>query len=170
MMLRTLLALAFALAPTAAARFDPRDAPAALRDAVDRAERAIHAAACDAERRFGEGDPDANAARCERATEVPGVEVGRTSARLRNPENAPPAWAKGYVAATDGKKAADVAPVAFDLGDRVGLLRPIEIRKRCLGCHAPREQVPASTRAWLARSYPQDRAFGYALGELRGFW
>jgi hypothetical protein len=199
MMFRTLLAAALAAAPAAAGRFDPRDAPGPLRDAVLRAERAIHAAACDAERRFGgvggeapyvnggeaggllasasrgaegaaAGDPDSNAARCEGASEVPGVAVGRTSARLRNPENAPPAWAKAYVAATDGKKAADVAPVAFDLGDRVGLLRPIEIRKRCLSCHAARDEVPASTRAWLARSYPEDRAFGYALGDLRGFW
>jgi hypothetical protein len=101
---------------------------------------------------------------------VPGVEVGRTSARLRNPRNAPPAWAKAYVAATEGRKAADVAPRAYDLGDRVGVLRPIEARHRCLGCHAARAKIPASTRAWLARSYPQDRAFGYALGDLRGFW
>jgi uncharacterized protein DUF3365 len=96
--------------------------------------------------------------------------VGRTSARLRNPANAPPAWARAYVAATDGRKAADVRPAAFDLGDRVGLLRPIEIRRRCLGCHARREDLSAGTRAWLARSYPEDRALGYALGDLRGFW
>ncbi|HEY6099429.1 MAG TPA: hypothetical protein VIW03_08370, partial [Anaeromyxobacter sp.] len=79
------------------------------------------------ERRFGEGDPDANAAGCQGVEPVAGVEVGRTSARLRNPRNAPPAWARAYVAQTDGRKAADVAPAAFDLGDRVGLLRPIEI-------------------------------------------
>jgi hypothetical protein len=101
---------------------------------------------------------------------VPGVRVGRTSARLRNPENAPPPWAQGHVAATDGRKAADVAAVAFDLGDRVGLLRPIEVRKRCLHCHAPREQLAEGTRQWLERAYPKDRALGYALGDLRGFW
>jgi hypothetical protein len=150
--------------------FDPRAAPPDLAPAVDRAERAIRAAACDAERRFGEGDPDANAARCEGAAEVPGVTVGRTSARLRNPENAPPAWARGYVAKTDHRKAADVPPTAFDLGDRVGVLRPIEIRRRCLGCHDARERLAPSTRSWLARAYPQDRALGYALGDLRGFW
>jgi Protein of unknown function (DUF3365) len=200
------IALAAALAASAGgARFDPRAPPAPLREAVERAERAIRAAACDAERRFGEGDPDANAADCDSAGgvggEAPylndgeaddpgtraadptvaarvarasrsaeGAVVGRTSARLRNPENAPPAWAKDYVASTDGRKAANVAPAAFDLGDRVGVLRPIEIRKRCLGCHDAREKVPASTRAWLARSYPADRAFGYAVGDLRGFW
>ncbi|MFL5272551.1 MAG: DUF3365 domain-containing protein [Anaeromyxobacteraceae bacterium] len=166
----SLIALAIVAASADAPPFSPDAAPAALRPALSRAEEAIRARACEVERRFGEGDPDANAARCEGAREVPGVEVGRTSARLRNPENAAPAWARGHVAETDGRKAAAVAPVAFDLGDRVGLLRPIEVRKRCLGCHASPARTPASTREWLGRAYPQDRAWGYALGDLRGFW
>jgi len=63
-----------------------------------------------------------------------------------------------------------VAPVAFDLGDSVGLLKPIEIRRRCLACHATLERIAPDTRDWLRRAYPQDRSFGYALGDLRGFW
>lgn len=161
------LAAALLLAP---AGFAPSQAPAALRQAVSRADEAIRAAACSAERRFGEGDPDANAARCENVEPPEGVRVGRTSARLRNPGNAPPPWARAYVQQTEGRKAAAVGPVAFDLGDRVGVLRPIEIRKRCLACHAGREQVDASTREWLEAAYPEDRSFGYALGDLRGFW
>jgi hypothetical protein len=164
-------ALLALLSPAAGpAPLDPATAPEALRPAVARAEAAIRAAACEAERRFGEGDPEANATRCEDAEAVPGVEVGRTSARLRNPANAPPAWARAWVAATDGRKAADVRPAAWDLGDRVGLLRPIEIRARCLRCHARREEIPPGTREWLGRAYPEDRALGYALGDLRGFW
>ena len=148
----------------------PEEAAPALRPGLERAERAIRAAACDVERRFGEGDPDSNAAGCAEAAAVPGVKTGRTSARLRNPRNAPPAWAAAYVAATDGRKAADVGPRAFDLGDRVGLLRPIEVRRRCLHCHAPAEALGEGTRSWLRAAYPEDRALGYALGDLRGFW
>ncbi|HET9554698.1 MAG TPA: DUF3365 domain-containing protein [Anaeromyxobacteraceae bacterium] len=154
-------------------RFAPGEAPPSLRRAVARAERAIRAAACDVEERFGEGEPDASAVGCAEvaaAPDIPGVTVGRTSARLRNPANAPPAWARGYVAETDGRQAAAVPPLAFDLGDRVGLLRPIAIRARCLRCHAPAEKLSEATRAWLSRAYPQDRALGYALGDLRGFW
>jgi hypothetical protein len=159
-------------APTAVnpPRYAPADVPAPLAAALGRAEEAIRASACDVERRFGEGDPDANASRCEDARAVPGVTVGRTSARLRNPDNAPPAWARPYVAATDGRKASAVAAQAYDLGDRVGLLRPVEIRQRCLHCHAARAELEPGTRRWLARAYPQDRALGYALGDLRGFW
>jgi hypothetical protein len=170
MTFRIVLASILAVSEGSGRTFDPRSAPVPLQATVERAERAIRARACDAERRFGEGDPDANARYCDHVDKVMGVEVGRTSARLRNPANSPPGWARAYVAATDGKKAADVAPIAFDLGDRIGLLRPIEIRQRCLHCHDVRERVPASTRAWLAREYPQDQSFGYALGDLRGFW
>jgi hypothetical protein len=166
------LAVAFLLAPGSAQApsFAPSEAPAALRQAVARADEAIRAAACSLEREFGEGDPDANAAQCSAVNVPAGVRYGRTSARLRNPDNAPPRWARAYLEATDGKKAAAVSPIAFDLGDRVGLLRPIEIRKRCLACHAPLGQVEKSTREWLASAYPKDRSFGYKLGDLRGFW
>ncbi len=164
------LSLLAAAAAVEGRRFAPSDAPPELRPAVYRSERAIRAAACEAERRFGEGDPDSNAAACEDAKPVPGVRVGRTSARLRNPENAPPPWARSYVAETDGRKASEVAAAAFDLGDRVGLLRPIEVRRRCLGCHARAEDLPEDTREWLRRAYPRDRALGYSLGDLRGFW
>jgi hypothetical protein len=164
-----LLAAALLVAPDAP-RFAPSQAPASLRRGVTRAEAAIRAAACDAERRFGEGDPDANAAHCDGARAPSGVQVGRTSARLRNPRNAPPGWAKAYVADTEGKKASEVQPAAFDLGDRIGVLEPIEIRKRCLACHADRSEIESGTREWLERSYPSDRSFGYALGDLRGFW
>jgi hypothetical protein len=151
-------------------RYAPVEVPAEMRPALQRAEDAVRAEACDVERRFGEGDPDLNAARCADAKKVAGVEVGRTSARLRNPRNAPPPWAREYVLATDGRKAAAVATVVFDLGDRVGLLSPIEIRRRCLGCHAAPDSLSPSTRAWLRSAYPKDRALGYALGDLRGFW
>ena len=165
-----LAALVLLLAGPTPSQFAPAQAPAQLRRGLASAEAAIRAAACDAERRFGEGDPDANASRCEGVRGPPGVEVGRTSARLRNPRNAPPGWAKAYLAQTDGKKASEVEPAVFDLGDRVGLLRAIEIRKRCLSCHADRAEVAESTRAWLEAAYPRDQSFGYALGDLRGFW
>jgi hypothetical protein len=166
----TLAALAAGAGGSELRRHPADEAPAALGPAVGRAREAIRAAACEAERRFGEGDPDSNASACEGAAPVEGVEVGRTSARLRNPRNASPAWARAYVESTDGRKAAEVPAVVFELGDRVGLLRPIEVRQRCLSCHAAREKLGEGTRAWLSRAYPRDRALGYELGDRRGFW
>jgi hypothetical protein len=170
MRLLLVAALLAATPPHAPPQFVPPDVPEGLKPALDRAERAILASACAVEERFGEGDSALTAARCKDAKEQRGVEVGRTSARLRNPDNAAPAWARAYVEQTDHQKASAVKPAAFDLGDRVGLLKPIAIEKRCLHCHASADQLAPETRSWLRREFPHDRALGYALGDLRGFW
>lgn len=99
-----------------------------------------------------------------------GIRVGRTSDRLRNPGNAAPAWAEAYVSAAAGKKADSVEPVVVDLGDHVGVLRPIPTGAACLQCHGPREKLAPEVVAFLATAYPGDSAVGFAAGELRGFF
>jgi hypothetical protein len=98
------------------------------------------------------------------------VAIGRTSDRLRNPGNAPPAWARAAVESSGGRPAADVKPVAVDLGDRVGLLRPIVAGQACTRCHGARESIPQDVAARLAGEYPDDRALGYGAGDHRGFF
>ncbi len=98
-----------------------------------------------------------------------GASVGRTSDRLRNPKNAPPSWAATFVAGAGGKRASEVRPVVFDLGERVGMLRPIAVAKPCLTCHGPPATVSADVTAVLRTEYPADRAIGYAEGDHRGF-
>ncbi len=94
-----------------------------------------------------------------------GVEVGRTSFRLRNPANAPRAWAKAHVEAAEGR------PALFDLGDRVGVLAPMQLGAVCVTCHGPKESLAPEVVAALAQRYPADQAVGFAEGELRGyFW
>ncbi len=98
-----------------------------------------------------------------------GVNVGRTSDRLRNPKNAAPSWAAASVAAASGKKAAEVRRVVVDLGDRVGVLRPIPVAQACTNCHGPPDGIPPEVKRTLAAAYPDDRATGYAEGDHRGF-
>ena len=97
------------------------------------------------------------------------VEIGRTSHKVRNPANAPRAWAASYVKAAGGKKGADVKPVVMDLGDRIGLLRPIAATPACTRCHGPIEGIDAAVRGSIAAGYPQDQATGFTPGDLRGF-
>jgi hypothetical protein len=97
-----------------------------------------------------------------------GVAIGRASDRLRNPANAPPAWARDAVEAAAGRPAAEVRPAAVDLGDRVGVLRPIVVRDACTRCHGA--AIAPEVRERLAREYPRDRATGYAAGDHRGFF
>ena len=100
-----------------------------------------------------------------------GVEVGRTSHRLRNPKNAPRAWVAPYVAQWAGKKVDEVQPVVVDLGDRVGLLRPIPTAALCTTCHGTEAQLAPEVREVIRQAYPEDQGVGFAEGDLRGvFW
>lgn len=100
-----------------------------------------------------------------------GIEAGRTSAHLRNVRNAPRPWAADIVARYDGRTAPGVDGFAVDLGDRVGLLRPIVEQPVCAACHGPADKLAPAIRTAIAARYPSDRALNFATGDLRGwFW
>jgi hypothetical protein len=99
------------------------------------------------------------------------IAAGRTSDRLRNPTNAPRAWAEPLVNINAGRMARDVEGFAADLGEKVGVLRPIAERPMCASCHGPAEKIDPVVRAALIGRYPADRATGFRNGEIRGwFW
>jgi len=98
-----------------------------------------------------------------------GVRVGRASHRLRNPANVPPEWVApildAYVAGS-----ADRAPRAVSLADgRWGYVEPILLQPPCLTCHG--ETLAPDVASRIAALYPDDRATGFRVGDLRGvFW
>jgi hypothetical protein len=106
----------------------------------------------------------------QRVARAEGVAAGRTSDRLRNPYNAPRAWAADLVKSNAGRRASDVEGYAVDLGERIGVLRPIVHRDRCAGCHGTASQLAAAVRAELAQRYPGDQAIGFSEGEIRGWY
>ena len=100
------------------------------------------------------------------ASKQHGVRIGRTSWKLRNPENGPPIWAE---LATDNRPI-DSRYFA-DHSGRLGTLSPIRLARTCIQCHgAPDDLAPGVAEA-LGRRYPVDQATGFAAGDLRGwFW
>jgi hypothetical protein len=95
-----------------------------------------------------------------------GIEIGRTSHKLRNPVNLAPAWAEPFVAALDE----DPTYVAGPDGE-LGALLPIRLKAECQMCHGPEEMIDDEVMAAINESYPQDQATGFAEGDLRGwFW
>lgn len=98
-----------------------------------------------------------------------GVEVGRTSHRLRNPSNAARGWVEPALARYLADPAA-AAPLSVELGpDRLGYVEPIRTQGLCVQCHGA--TIDESVRIALAASYPEDEATGFAAGDLRGvFW
>ncbi len=100
-----------------------------------------------------------------------GIELGRTSHRVRNPANAPRPWARAIVEGSAGAKAAAEQIRVVDLGERVGVLRPIGTADMCTRCHGAAPDVKRNLGEALTSAYPQDRAVGFAAGDLRGwFW
>ena len=100
-----------------------------------------------------------------------GIAAGFTSDRLRNPTNKPRPWAAEIVRANAGLRARDVEGFAVDLGDKVGVIRPIAQQKMCAGCHGTPSRMNPAVRDVLTDRYPVDRATGFNEGEIRGwFW
>lgn len=97
-----------------------------------------------------------------------GIELGRTSHRLRNPANAPRAWVAKLLPTYAGRQAAEVAPVVVDLGDRVGIVKPLPTQPLCLACHGERSAMAPEVQEMIASAYPADEATGFTQGEVRG--
>lgn len=98
-----------------------------------------------------------------------GVEVGRTSHRLRNPNNAPKSWMRPIL--SDYVTAPELAaPRAVWVdANTVGYAEPIKAGAMCLVCHGASIAAPIAER--LDTLYPDDQARGFAQGDLRGmFW
>lgn len=95
-----------------------------------------------------------------------GVQIGRTSFKLRNSKNSPPDWVKPVI------EDRPVEARFVDLPDgHTGAVFPIMLKVQCLVCHGPRDQIADQVQNQLSRLYPDDQATGFSEGELRGwFW
>jgi hypothetical protein len=98
-----------------------------------------------------------------------GIDVGRTSDRLRNPANSSPGWVKPILEAYIDNPT-ERAPRAVPLPDsRLGYVEPILVQPLCLTCHG--DPLAPDIAARIDELYPEDRAVGYEIGDLRGvFW
>lgn len=98
----------------------------------------------------------------------PGVRIGRSSHRVRNPDNAPAPWLEPLIAQYVAGTAS--APQLVELGaDYYGYAEPIITQPLCLACHG--SELAPDVAGRLAGLYPDDQATGFAAGEFRGvFW
>lgn len=98
-----------------------------------------------------------------------GIRLGRTSDRLRNTANSTPDWVSPLLEAY-ANNPADLAPRVVSLPDeRSGYVEPILLQALCLTCHG--ETLAPDVGARINELYPDDRATGYKVGDLRGvFW
>lgn len=100
---------------------------------------------------------------------IDGIRIGRTSHRLRNPENQAPEWVNVVLQAYL-REEKDHAPQVVSLAnDREGYVEPITIKPVCLACHG--ENLAADVATQINTLYTDDEATGFKVDELRGvFW
>ena len=103
-----------------------------------------------------------------------GWDVGRTSLKLRNPDNAPDAWERSVLEAFEKRKEAGEDPAKMEFyevvrqGDvsKMRYMKAIPTAGLCLACHG--EQLDSIVKARLETLYPEDQALGYRAGDIRG--
>ena len=103
------------------------------------------------------------------ALSVDGLRMGRSSHKLRNPDNTAPDWV-GPIIQAYLDDASSRAPRAVELaGNRWGYVEPIVTQPLCLTCHG--SELAPEVAAQIAELYPEDDATGFDAGDLRGvFW
>lgn len=106
-----------------------------------------------------------------------GIVVGRTSSRIRNPDNAPDATDRKvlefFQSAKDGGSEIPTELVQWPAksggaGKTVRYYQPLFIQPLCLNCHGGKEQMQPEVVGLLGKLYPEDQATGYRLGDFRG--
>jgi mono/diheme cytochrome c family protein len=181
-LLAAVLAMTMAGAPSQFTSWPISQAPAELQQAISRADLLIAemqgAVLRELSPAFQRATPetlsfchlDATALK-DRVAGHERVAMGRTSDRLRNPANAPRPWAAALVRVHAAAKPSAIEGFAVDLGDRLGVLRPIVEQPACATCHGPETKIAPAVLTAIRNRYPADRAVGFKDGDLRGwFW
>ena len=102
-----------------------------------------------------------------------GVDVSRTSLRIRNPKNQADAWETAVLKAFNDRRAAGEAAKDleyFEVVDTNGsktfrYMKAIPLFGPCYNCHGAGKPNPTSE---IARLYPNDQAIGFEVGDVRG--
>ena len=103
-----------------------------------------------------------------------GWEVGRTSLKLRNPNNAPDDWERAVLEDFEERKLAGEDPMQMEYhevvqqngGSELRYMKAIPVSKPCLACHGETPDSIVKTR--IEKLYPHDQALGYKEGDIRG--
>lgn len=99
-----------------------------------------------------------------------GWTLARTSLKTRNAANKPDAWEQEKLQDFDKKFKEGVLPnqlSAIDVNEnRFRYMKAIPTGQVCLACHG--SNVEPSLKATIDQNYPNDKAIGYTLEDIRG--
>lgn len=107
-------------------------------------------------------------------SEKHGLEIARTSIKVRNQDNKADCWEKKVLQQFEDRKQAGEAvktltfseKVTSDDGQEMRMMKAIPTGEVCLKCHG--SNIAEPVQASLNELYPDDQATGFALGDIRG--
>jgi len=110
------------------------------------------------------------------AADESGWSVRRVSLRNRNPRAVPDAWERSALEDFDRRAAAGESPATLEKAELVQengvgvrrYIRALPAQQLCLQCHGSTEQLKPAVVERLRALYPDDKATGYAVGQIRG--
>ena len=110
------------------------------------------------------------------ASEKTGWNIRRVSLKNRNPKAVPDAWERTALEAFDRRAAAGEAPATLEKGEVVveggvksnRYMKALPTQALCLSCHGSDTDIAPAVRTKLQALYPDDKATGYTVGEIRG--
>lgn len=95
--------------------------------------------------------------------------IQRLSDKNRNPANAIQTQADSL--AWKKIKSEKTAFIEQDKNGTIYYYKPISVAMiSCIKCHGSKTDISESTRNMIAHKYPNDKATGYQMGDLRGMW
>ena len=108
----------------------------------------------------------------KKQSEKSGWDVGRTSLKVRNPDNAPDAWEREVLNRFEARKADGEPPQKLmhaevvEQDGQVRVMKAIPTGEVCLKCHG--SNIDPKVEAKLDELYPNDKARGFSKGDIRG--
>lgn len=110
------------------------------------------------------------------ASEQTGWQIRRVSLRNRNPKAVPDAWERAALEDFDRRVAAGEPPMSLEKAEVIvegerrvqRYMRALPTQELCTQCHGAPDRLGGAVKDKLAALYPQDKAVGYSVGQIRG--
>lgn len=105
-----------------------------------------------------------------------GIHIKRVSFKNRNPMNVPDEFESKVLnmfeemhSKNQIKQETEYVELVEENGiSKVRYMKPILVQPECLSCHGKEEQISPQVKEVINKIYPDDKAKGYQMGDLRG--
>lgn len=109
-------------------------------------------------------------------SEQTGWAIRRVSLKNRNPKAVPDAWEQSVLEDFDRRLAAGEKAITLEKSEVVTVdgqklfryMKALPTQELCLNCHGTSDKIKPDVEAKLKELYPDDKATGYGLGQIRG--